>query len=200
MATPLMPKATAAWLVENTSLSFKQIADYTNLHEFDIQAVADGDLNTGVQGLDPVLSGQISREEIARCEADPTAKLQPLENNLPKPQARQKGPRYTPVSKRADKPDAIAWLIKHFSHLSDAQIGRLIGTTKNTISAIRTRSHWNMPNLRPRSPVELGFCSFQELQIEIDKSKPKETPEDENKTESISLENLANSFGMNVNE
>ncbi len=186
MSTLRMPKATATWLVENTSLSFKQIADYTGTHEFDIQAIADGDLNVGIQGLDPVLAGQITREEITRCETNPTAQLQILQNDLPKPQVRQKGPRYTPVSKRADKPDAVAWLIKHFPDLKDLQIGRLIGTTKNTIIAIRTRSHWNIQNLRPRSPVELGFCSFQELQVEIDKSKPKEA------SDGVSLESLTN--------
>lgn len=167
MTKPLMPKATASWLVDNTSLTFEQIADFTGLHVFEIQVIADGAGGVGVQGLDPVTNGQLSKEEIARCEADKTASLQIQVSDVPR--ARHKVPRYTPLSRRADKPDAIAWLLKQYPSMTDMQIIRLVGTTKNTIGAIRDRSHWNMPNLRPRNPVELSFCSYSDLQAEIDK-------------------------------
>lgn len=170
MAKLLMPKATAIWLVDNTGLTFDQIAAFTGLHELEVQAIADGEVATGMQGLDPVQAGQLTREEIARCEADPQARLMILETDMPEPRVRAKGPRYTPVSKRADKPDAVAWLLRHHPELTDAQIGRLIGTTKPTIQAIRDRSHWNSANLRPRSPVELGLCSFSDFDAEVQKA------------------------------
>lgn len=181
MAKLLMPKATAIWLVDNTGLTFDQIADFTGLHELEVQAIADGEVATGMQGLDPVQAGQLTREEIARCEADPNARLKILETDMPEPRVRAKGPRYTPVSKRADKPDAVAWLLRHHPELTDAQIGRLIGTTKPTIQAIRDRTHWNSANLRPRSPVELGLCSFADFDAEVQKAikagrKPLATP------------------------
>ncbi len=166
----LMPKATAVWLIDNTTLSFEQIADFTELHELEVQAIADGDVAIGMQGLDPVQGGQLSQEDIDACEGDPDKFLTLAESDLPQPVVRHKGPRYTPVSKRADKPDGIAWLAKHHPELNDAQIGRLIGTTKPTIKAIRERSHWNSANLRPRSPVELGLCGQAELSIEIAKA------------------------------
>lgn len=163
MSLLLMPKATAVWLVDNTTLTFVQIGDFCNLHELEVQAIADGEVAVGIVGLDPVANGQLTKEEIERCEADPTARLQMAKTDIPQPVARQKGPRYTPVSKRADKPDAIAWLLRNQPDLSDAQIGRLIGTTKPTINAVRDRTHWNSSNLQPRSPVELGLCTHQEL-------------------------------------
>ena len=163
MSLLLMPKATAVWLVDNSLLSFLQIGDFCNLHELEVQAIADGEVAIGIVGLDPVANGQLTKEEIERCEADPGERLKIAKSDIPQPVARQKGPRYTPVSKRADKPDAIAWLLRNQPDLSDAQIGRLIGTTKPTINAIRDRTHWNSSNLQPRSPVEVGLCSHQEL-------------------------------------
>lgn len=163
MSLLLMPKATAVWLVDNTTLSFLQIGDFCQLHELEVQAIADGEVAVGIVGLDPVANGQLTKAEIERCEADPAERLQIAKTDIPQPVARQKGPRYTPVSKRADKPDAIAWLLRNQPDLSDAQIGRLIGTTKPTINAIRDRTHWNSSNLQPRSPVEVGLCTHQEL-------------------------------------
>ncbi|MGQ9369659.1 DUF1013 domain-containing protein [Azospirillum sp. ST 5-10] len=164
MALPLMPKATAVWLVENTSLSFEQIAAFCGLHSLEVQAIADGEVAVGMVGLDPIANGQLTKSEIERCEADPNAKLKLLVPDLPQPAARSKGPRYTPITKRGDKPDAIAWLLKHHPELSDAQLSRLIGTTKPTISAVRDRSHWNAPNIKPRNPVLLGLCTQRELE------------------------------------
>lgn len=165
-----MPKATAVWLVENTALTFMQIADFCGLHILEVQAIADEEVAVGMQGLDPVANGQITKEEIARCEADPTAKLTLVKSDIPQPSARGKGPRYTPLSKRQDKPDAIAWLLRHYPELTDATIGRLIGTTKPTINAVRDRTHWNSPNLKPRSPVELGLCKHDDLRIALEKA------------------------------
>jgi len=167
---PLMPRATAVWLVDNTTLTFDQISAFCGLHPLEVQAIADGEASGGMQGLDPVQNGQLTREEIQRCEADSAARLQIAESDIPMPKVRHKGPRYTPVSKRADKPDAIAWLLKHHPELTDAQVGRLIGTTKPTINAVRDRTHWNSPNLRPRSPVELGLCSFEDMRAAIEKA------------------------------
>ena len=167
MSLLLMPKATAVWLVDNTTLTFLQIGDFCNLHELEVQAIADGEVAIGIVGLDPVTNGQLTKEEIVRCEADPAERLKIAKSDIPQPVARQKGPRYTPVSKRADKPDAIAWLLRNQPDLTDAQIGRLIGTTKPTINAIRDRTHWNSSNLQPRSPVEVGLCSHQELHAAV---------------------------------
>jgi hypothetical protein len=164
MALPLMPKATAVWLVENTALSFEQIAAFCGLHPLEVQAIADGEVAVGMVGLDPIANGQLTKAEIERCEKDQNAKLKLLVPDLPQPAARSKGPRYTPITKRGDKPDAIAWLLKHHPELSDAQVSRLIGTTKPTISAVRDRSHWNAANIKPRNPVLLGLCSQRELE------------------------------------
>ena len=163
MTQPLMPKATAVWLVENTTLSFQQIAEFCGLHPLEVQGIADGEVAIGIVGLDPALNGQLTREEILRCEADPAARLKMAKHDIPLPAPRTKGPRYTPVSKRQDKPDAVAWLVRHHPELTDAQISKLIGTTKQTIAAVRDRTHWNSPNLRPRDPVLLGLCSQNDL-------------------------------------
>ncbi len=173
MTQPLMPKATAVWLVENTALTFKQIADFCGLHILEVQAIADEEVAVGMQGLDPIANGQLTKDEIARCEADPSAKLAIIQSDIPQPSARGKGPRYTPLSKRQDKPDAVAWLLRHYPELSDAQIGRLIGTTKPTINAVRDRTHWNSPNLKPRSPVELGLCKHDDLRSALEKAQRK---------------------------
>lgn len=171
MPQPLMPKATAVWLVENTTLTFKQIADYCGLHELEIQAIADGEVAPGMHGIDPTASGQLTQAEIERCQEDPTAKMAFAKTDIPLPKARTRGARYTPVAKRNDKPDAIEWLSKHYPELADAQIGRILGTTKPTIKAVRERTHWNAQNIRPRSPVELGLCSLTELDGEIIKAR-----------------------------
>lgn len=164
MALPLMPKATAVWLVENTTLSFEQIAAFCGLHELEVQAIADGEVAVGMVGLDPVANGQLTKTEIERCEKNPDLRLKLLVADLPLPVTRSKGPRYTPITKRGDKPDAISWLVKHHPELSDAQTCRLIGTTKPTIAAVRDKTHWNAANIKPRSPVMLGLCSQRELE------------------------------------
>ncbi|UKJ73139.1 DUF1013 domain-containing protein [Azospirillum brasilense] len=164
MALPLMPKATAVWLVENTSLTFEQIAAFCGLHSLEVQAIADGEVAVGMVGLDPVANGQLTKGEIERCERNQDLRLKLLVPDLPLPAARSKGPRYTPITKRGDKPDAIAWLLKHHPELSDAQLCRLIGTTKPTIAAVRDRTHWNAPNIKPRNPVLLGLCTQRELE------------------------------------
>ncbi len=170
MTKLLMPKATAVWLVDNSGLTFDQVAEFTGLHSLEIQAIADGEVVGGMQGLDPVQRKQLSSAEIARCEADPTARLILQKSDLELPTRRKRGPRYTPVSKRADKPDAIFWLVKHHPELIDSQIGRLIGTTKPTIVAIREKTHWNSANLKARSPVEIGLCAQADLSFEIQKA------------------------------
>ncbi|MBI1209357.1 MAG: DUF1013 domain-containing protein [Azospirillum sp.] len=164
MTPPLMPKATAVWLVENTTLTFEQIAAFCGLHSLEVQAIADGEVATGMVGLDPIASGQLTKEEIARCSANPAARLHLMAQDLPQPVARSKGPRYTPVTKRGDKPDAIAWVLKSHPDLPDAQLCRLIGTTKPTIAAVRDRTHWNSQNIKPRNPVQLGLCTQRELE------------------------------------
>jgi uncharacterized protein len=163
MPQPLMPKATAVWLIEKTSLSFEQVADFVAMHPLEIQAIADGEVAQGIIGYDPVLNGQLTREEIARCEADPAARLQMVSTGMPLPKARGKGARYTPVSKRSDRPDAIAWVLRNHPNLSDVAVGRLLSTTKETIAKVRERSHWNSANIKPRDPVILGLCSQSDL-------------------------------------
>jgi hypothetical protein len=171
MPTLLMPKATAVWLVDNTTLTFDQIAEFCSLHRLEVQGIADGEVAVGIQGLDPVGNSQLTREEIERCEQDPEARLKMLKLDLPEPAKRTKGPRYTPVAKRQDKPDAIAWLLRHHPELKDSQVAKLIGTTKTTIEAIRERSHWNSPNIRPRDPVLLGLCAQSELNAAVERAR-----------------------------
>jgi len=164
MALPLMPKATAVWLVDNTALTFRQIADFCGMHALEIQAMADGDVQSSIVGQDPIVAGQLTREEITRCEADPAERLKSRHTDVPTPQARSKGARYTPVSKRQDRPDAIAWILKHHPELTDAQIVSLIGTTKTTIAAVRDKTHWNSANIKVRNPVTLGLCTEADLE------------------------------------
>lgn len=171
MAQPLMPKATAVWLVENTALTFEQIADFCDLHALEVQGIADDEVAIGIQGLDPIVRNQLTREEIDRCAEDPSARLKLAEQDLPKPLKRTKGPRYTPVAKRQDKPDGVAWLLRHHPELKNSQIGRLIGTTKNTIEAVRERTHWNSSNIRPRDPVLLGLCNQGDLNQAVEKAR-----------------------------
>jgi len=162
---PLMPKATAVWLVENTTLTFEQIADFCGLHPLEVKGIADEDVAKGIKGIDPVTTGQLTREQIEKAEVDPSVKLElaPARYKLPHGKEK-KTPRYTPVYKRQDKPDAIYWLLRNHPELTDADIVRLIGTTKATIAKIRERGHWNSPNIKAVDPVTLGLCS----QIELD--------------------------------
>ena len=164
MALPLMPKATAVWLVENTSLSFEQVAAFTGMHELEIQAIADGEVAIGIVGVNPITSGQLTQEDLDRAQADPKVMLKMHKSDIPLPKARAKGARYTPVSKRQDRPDALSWLLKHHPELTDAQIARLIGTTKPTIASVRERTHWNAANIKPQNPVTLGLCTEPDLE------------------------------------
>ena len=165
---PLMPHATASWLVDNTALSFEQIAEFCGLHILEVQAMADDLASSKYTGRDPIHSGELTHEEIERGQADPNYALQmqkaPVQVN------RTKGPRYTPVSKRQDKPDGIAWILRNHPEISDAQISKLIGTTRNTITALRDRTHWNISNIQPKDPVTLGLCSQRELDAAVAKA------------------------------
>ena len=163
MTLPLMPKATAVWLVENTALSFEQIAEFCGMHPLEVNGIADGEVSGGIRGLDPIAGGQLSAEEIARCEKDTSARLELLGTAKQYISNKTKGSRYTPVARRQDKPDAIAWLIKNFPQMTDGQISKLVGTTKNTIEAVRGKTHWNSSNIKPRDPVLLGLCTQTHL-------------------------------------
>jgi hypothetical protein len=165
-----MPKATAVWLVDNTALSFDQIAQFCKLHPLEVKAIADGESAQGIKGLDPIATGQLSRDEIARGEANPNHKLKLSEPKVRVPDSKRKGPRYTPVSKRQDRPNAILWLVRNHPELKDAQISRLVGTTKTTIEQIRERTHWNSANLTPMDPVTLGLCSQIDLDLEVERA------------------------------
>lgn len=174
---PLMPKATAVWLVENTSLSFEQIAEFCGLHDLEVKGIADGDVAQGIKGMDPISSGQLTREEIKRCEIDKSAHLRLAESKVEIPVVKSKrGPRYTPVSRRQDRPNAVLWLLKNHPELKDSQIMRLVGTTKPTIAAIRDRSHWNSTNLVPQDPVMLGLCNQNDLDAEVLKAAKRVPP------------------------
>lgn len=171
MAQPLMPHATAAWMVDNTGLTFQQIADFSGLHILEVQAIADDTASTKLTGRDPVRAHELTMDEIEKGQANPAYRLQMIKG--PEQVRRTKGPRYTPVSKRQDKPDGIAWLIRHHPEISDAAIGKLIGTTRTTIEAIRDRSHWNIGNITPKDPVTLGLCSQRELDALVAKAAKK---------------------------
>lgn len=169
MNKPLKPKASAVWLIDNTALAFEQIADYTGLHVVEVQALADEEVGRGIIGESPVQGGELTAEEIQRCEADPAAVLQIVKRDGPALKVRAKGPRYTPVARRNDKPDAIAFLLKQHPEISDAQVCKLVGTTKPTIQALRDRTHPNSSSLNPRNPAEIGLCTYQELDKAIRK-------------------------------
>ncbi|NRB11177.1 MAG: DUF1013 domain-containing protein [Rickettsiaceae bacterium] len=185
---PLMPKATAVWLIDNTTLTFKQIADFCGIHELEIKGIADGEVAIGVMGVDPISSKQLTKEEIDRCSKDPSASLKLNINSEYESlvNKKKKGAKYTPIARRQDKPDAIYWLLKNFPEINDPTIIKLIGTTKSTVTAIRERTHWNMPNIRQRDPVLLGICSQVELDKVIEKARlemqTKETSDDRNKS------------------
>ncbi|MBT5074160.1 MAG: DUF1013 domain-containing protein [Kordiimonadaceae bacterium] len=172
MTEPLMPMATGVWLVDNTSLSFSQIARFCGLHELEVQGIADEQVAINIVGLDPVSNGQLTWEEIERCQKDVKASLQIIIDAVPA-KTRSGGAKYTPVSKRQDKPDAISWLTRNHPELTDPQISKLIGTTKPTITAIRERSHWNMSNIKPVDPVLLGLCKQMELDAAVTKAAPR---------------------------
>ena len=169
MEYPLMRKATAVWLLDNTTLTFRQIANFCGLHELEISGIADGEVAGGIRGIDPIINSQLTADEIKKCEANEDLDLQLYKNPAAVGEKRSRGPKYTPLSKRQDKPAAIAWLVKFHPDMTDGQISRLIGTTKNTIKAIRERTHWNINNLTPADPVILGLCKQVELQKVLDK-------------------------------
>lgn len=183
---PLMPKATAVWLVENTSLTFDQIADFCKLHPLEVKGIADGEVAAGIKGHDPITSGQLTRETIARAEANPDYRLvvAPSKVRLPEVKKKTRGPRYTPLSRRQDRPNAILWLVRNHPELKDAQIMRLAGTTKSTLQSIRDRTHWNSASLQPLDPVTLGLCSQMDLDMEVaraNKDRPR-TDQDQGAT------------------
>lgn len=170
---PLMPIATAVWLIENTRLTFEQIADFCVLHPLQVKGIADGDVATGVRGIDPVTNHQLAREELDKGEADPAFRMRLARPKTIVAERSTKAPRYTPVSKRQNRPDAIAWLVKNHPEISDAQIAKLLGTTKSTIQSVRDRSHWNSTNISPQDPVGLGLCSQIDLDTLVRKAAAK---------------------------
>lgn len=173
MALPIMQKATAVWLVDNTTLTFKQVADFTGLHDLEVQGIADGEVAGGIKGFDPLVNNQLTQDEITRCEQNPRAKLQLKYNAAADGEEKRKGPRYTPLSKRQDRPSAIAWLVKFHPELSDGQVSKLVGTTKPTIQSIRERTHWNIANILTVDPVALGMCKQVELDAAVAKAVAK---------------------------
>ncbi|MCP2671269.1 DUF1013 domain-containing protein [Maricaulaceae bacterium EIL42A08] len=185
MSDILMPKATAVWLVDNTGLTFEQIADFTGLHRLEIKGIADGDVAAGVRGADPVAAGQLERSELDKAEADGDYRMTASKPKYAELQEqKRKGPRYTPLSRRQNRPDAIAWLVRNHPELTDGQIGKLIGTTKTTIEAVRERTHWNAANIKPTDPVSLGLCTQVDLDAAVTKSSARRKQmEDEGKVQ-----------------
>lgn len=177
MAKPIMAKATAVWLIDNTTISFKQIADFVGMHELEIQGIADGDVAAGVKGFDPIANNQLTQEEIDKAEKDPLHKMKLKFNPAAVGEEKRRGPRYTPLSKRQDRPASILWLVKFHPELSDGQISKLVGTTKPTIQAIRERTHWNIANIQPVDPVALGLCKQSELDAAVQKAVAKREAE-----------------------
>lgn len=168
--TLLMPKATAVWLVENTMLTFKQIAEFTEMTEIEVEALANEEIGRGIVGRDPIEHGELTQETLDASQKDFNTPLVMAKRDLPAAKSRSKGPRYTPVSKRGDKPDAIAFIIKHHPDITDAQISKLIGTTKPTIGKIRDRSYAGMQSVKPRHPADLGLCTYVEFETVLDKA------------------------------
>ena len=177
MSKPLMAKATAVWLVDNTTISFKQIADFVGMHELEIQGIADGDVAAGVKGFDPIANNQLTQEDIDKAEKDPLHRLKLKYNAAAVGEEKRRGPRYTPLSKRQDRPNAILWLVKFHPELADAQIAKLVGTTKPTIQTIRERTHWNISNMQPIDPVALGLCKQTDLDAAVQKAAAKKAKE-----------------------
>ena len=181
MSSLLMPKATAVWLIDNTTLTFEQISEFCNLHVLEVQAIADGDVGQGILGFDPILNGQLTQEEIDNCCNDAALSLKKSASSLPENKNKNKGPKYIPLARRGDKPDAIAWIVKNHPEVKNNQISKLIGTTKDTIEKIRTRSHWNISNITAKHPVLLSLCTQDDLENAIIKAGGSiETNSDEN--------------------
>ncbi len=170
MSSLLMPKATAVWLIDNTALTFEQIAEFCNLHVLEVQAIADGDVGQGILGFDPILNGQITKEEIEKCCNDSSLYLKKSLSSLHQSKAKSRGTKYIPLARRGDKPNAIAWIVKHHPEVKNSQISKLIGTTKETIEKIRTRSHWNISNITAKHPVLLSLCAQEDLENAIIKA------------------------------
>lgn len=177
MNKPIMAKATAVWLVDNTTLTFKQVGEFCGLHELEVQGIADGDVATGVKGFDPLVNNQLTQEEIDKATASPLYRLQLKFNSAAVGEEKRRGPRYTPLSKRQDRPASILWLVKFHPELTDGQISKLVGTTKPTIQAIRERTHWNINNIQPIDPVALGLCKQSELDAAVQKANAKKLAE-----------------------
>ena len=170
---PLMPKATAVWLVENTKISFKQIANFCNLHELEVKGIADGDVAKGIKAYNPILAGQLTREEIEACSKDSNRILTINKKTLDIKYEKKRGKKYIPLSKRQDRPEAVLWLIKNYPNLSDGQIGKLVGSTKNTVSLIRNKNYWNSSNLSPKDPVVSNLCSQIDIKNAVEKADRK---------------------------
>ncbi|GAW36268.1 hypothetical protein RA2_03338 [Roseovarius sp. A-2] len=177
MSLPIMAKATAVWLVDNTTISFKQIADFCGMHELEVQGIADGDVAAGVKGFDPIANNQLTQEEIDRAQDNPLHKLKLKHYAAAQGEEKRRGPRYTPLSKRQDRPNAILWLVKFHPELADSQIAKLVGTTKPTITSIRERTHWNISAMQPIDPVALGLCKQSELDAAVQKAAAKKAKE-----------------------
>jgi uncharacterized protein len=200
MNKPIMAKATAVWLVDNTTLSFKQIGDFCGLHELEVQGIADGDVAAGVKGFDPVVNNQLTEDEIKIAEGDPSHVLKLKFNAAALGEEKRRGPRYTPLSKRQDRPASILWLVKFHPELSDSQISKLVGTTKPTIQTIRERTHWNISNIQPIDPVALGLCKQSELDAAVQKANAKRAREGGVMTddERMKLVSTEQSLGMDT--
>ena len=198
MAKPIMAKATAVWLVDNTTISFRQIADFVGMHELEVQGIADGDVATGVKGFDPLTNNQLTQEEIDAAQSSPMHKLKLKFYAAAQGEEKRRGPRYTPLSKRQDRPASILWLVKFHPELSDGQISKLVGTTKPTIQAIRERTHWNISNIQPIDPVALGLCKQTELDLIVQKAAAKRAADGEvmNDDERRKLVSTEQSLGM----
>ncbi len=179
MAKPIMAKATAVWLVDNTTISFKQIADFVGMHELEVQGIADGDVAAGVKGFDPIANNQLTQDEIDAAQDNPLHKISLKFNAAAQGEEKRRGPRYTPLSKRQDRPASILWLVKFHPELTDGQVSKLVGTTKPTIQAIRERTHWNISNIQPIDPVALGLCKQSELDAAVQKAAAKKAAEGE---------------------
>lgn len=200
MAKPIMAKATAVWLVDNTTISFKQIADFVGMHELEVQGIADGDVAQGVKGFDPITNNQLTQQEIDAAQDDPTHKLDLKFLAAAQGEEKRRGPRYTPLSKRQDRPASILWLVKFHPELTDGQISKLVGTTKPTIQAIRERTHWNISNIQPIDPVALGLCKQSELDAVVQKAAAKKAAAGEvmNDDERRKLVSTEQSLGMDA--
>jgi hypothetical protein len=198
MNKPIMAKATAVWLVDNTTLSFKQIGDFCGLHELEVQGIADGDVAQGVKGFDPIANNQLTQDEIDKAQADPAYPLTLKFNAAAVGEEARRGPRYTPLSKRQDRPASILWLVKFHPELTDGQISKLVGTTKPTIQSIRDRTHWNISNIQPIDPVALGLCKQSELDAAVQKANTKKSNEGDvmSDDERMKLVSTEQSLGM----